>query len=104
MKGIRDPKAMQLACERMDQTREEIFRRNGLLDFAVPTIRAVCDGDADGDCEWGTCSTRTSVSRLARIGVYDCLYTALVEREGCELITADDRLKGSLPSHRIILL
>ena len=51
MKGIRDPDAMQKACERMDQTREEIFRRNGLLDFAVPTIRAVRDGDHDGDAD-----------------------------------------------------
>jgi predicted nucleic acid-binding protein len=40
----------------------------------------------------------------ARIGVYDCLYVALIEREGCELLTADDRLKRSLPSHRIVLL
>ena len=28
----------------------------------------------------------------ARIGVYDCLYVALAERDGCELLTADDRL------------
>jgi predicted nucleic acid-binding protein len=44
------------------------------------------------------------LSSLARIGVYDCLYAALIEREGCDLITADDRLKRSLPSHGIILL
>jgi hypothetical protein len=45
MQGIRDPESMRAACERMDRTREEIFRRNGLLDFAVPTIRALRDGD-----------------------------------------------------------
>jgi hypothetical protein len=45
MKGIRDPEAMRKACERMDRTREEIYRRNGRLDFAVPTIRALRDGD-----------------------------------------------------------
>jgi hypothetical protein len=45
MKGIRDPEAMRKACERMDRTLEKIFRRNGLLDFAVPTIRALRDGD-----------------------------------------------------------
>ena len=45
VKGIRDPEAMRKACERMDRTREEIYRRNGLLDFAVPTIRALRDGD-----------------------------------------------------------
>jgi hypothetical protein len=45
MKGIRDPEAMRIACERMDMTREEVYRRNGLLDFAVPTIRALRDGE-----------------------------------------------------------
>jgi predicted nucleic acid-binding protein len=44
------------------------------------------------------------LSSQARIGVYDCLYVALIEQEGCELLTADDRLKRSLPSHRIVLL
>jgi predicted nucleic acid-binding protein len=34
--------------------------------------------------------------RQARIGVYDCLYVALAEREGCELLTADDRLVRTL--------
>jgi predicted nucleic acid-binding protein len=32
----------------------------------------------------------------ARIGVYDCLYVALGEREACECITADDRLVRNL--------
>lgn len=32
------------------------------------------------------------ISSAARIGVYDCLYVALAEREGCQLITADARL------------
>ena len=31
-----------------------------------------------------------------RIGVYDCIYVALAEREGCDLITADDRLVRNL--------
>jgi predicted nucleic acid-binding protein len=44
------------------------------------------------------------LSSQARIGVYDCLYVALIEQEGCELLTADDRLERSLPSHRIVLL
>jgi predicted nucleic acid-binding protein len=33
-----------------------------------------------------------AIASRARIGVYDCLYVALAEREGCELITADERL------------
>jgi predicted nucleic acid-binding protein len=36
------------------------------------------------------------ISSQERIGVYDCLYVALAEREGCELVTADDRLVRNL--------
>ncbi len=36
------------------------------------------------------------ISSQARIGVYDCLYAALAEREGCELITSDKRLIDGL--------
>jgi predicted nucleic acid-binding protein len=36
------------------------------------------------------------IATKARIGVYDCLYVALAEREGCEFITADDRLVRAL--------
>ena len=32
------------------------------------------------------------ISSNARIGVYDCLYVALAEREQCELITSDEKL------------
>ena len=42
------------------------------------------------------------IASPARIGVYDCLYVALAEREGCELATADDRLlrtRASLSLH-----
>ncbi len=37
-----------------------------------------------------------TISRQARIGFYDCLYAALAEREGCELVTADARLLSNL--------
>jgi predicted nucleic acid-binding protein len=36
------------------------------------------------------------LSSQARQGVYDCLDIALAEREGCELITADDKLLKKL--------
>jgi predicted nucleic acid-binding protein len=36
------------------------------------------------------------IASRARIGVYDCLYVALAERESCELVTADARLINSL--------
>jgi predicted nucleic acid-binding protein len=41
------------------------------------------------------------LAQLFRQTVYDCLYIALAEREGCELATADDKLvkavRGALP-------
>ncbi len=36
------------------------------------------------------------ISSSERIGVYDCLYIALAERENCELLTADDKLVKTL--------
>jgi predicted nucleic acid-binding protein len=36
------------------------------------------------------------ISSTVRIGVYDCLYVALAERESCELVTADTRLVKNL--------
>jgi predicted nucleic acid-binding protein len=38
------------------------------------------------------------ISSLNRVGVYDCIYVALAEREGCELVTADDKLIKNLQS------
>jgi predicted nucleic acid-binding protein len=35
------------------------------------------------------------ISSRVRIGVYDCLYLALAEREQCDVVTADQRLKAS---------
>lgn len=36
------------------------------------------------------------ISSQMRVGVYDCLYVALAEREACELVTADDKLVKNL--------
>src|SRR5262245_32869797 len=39
------------------------------------------------------------IAKLFRQSVYDCLYVATAEREGCELVTADDKLiKGVQPA------
>jgi predicted nucleic acid-binding protein len=44
------------------------------------------------------------IASQASIGVYDCLYVALAEREGCELVTADARLINSLqPTYPFII-
>ena len=39
------------------------------------------------------------ISSQLRIGVYDCLYVALAEREKCALVTADDKLVKNLQLH-----
>ncbi|MGH7201789.1 MAG: type II toxin-antitoxin system VapC family toxin [Planctomycetaceae bacterium] len=36
------------------------------------------------------------IAHQTRASVYDCLYVALAEREGCELVTADSRLVNTL--------
>jgi predicted nucleic acid-binding protein len=36
------------------------------------------------------------ISSATRHGVYDCVYVALAEREGCELLTADQKLITNL--------
>ena len=43
VEGIRDPEAMDRACEEMDQRREEIRQRLGELNLAVELIREACD-------------------------------------------------------------
>jgi hypothetical protein len=43
--GIRDPEIMAKACERMDQLREEIRRKHGILDIGVPAIRELRDSE-----------------------------------------------------------
>ena len=37
-----------------------------------------------------------AIALTTRHAVYDCLYVALAEREGCELVTADDKLVKNL--------
>jgi predicted nucleic acid-binding protein len=39
------------------------------------------------------------ISSKSRSGFYDCLYVALAEREGCGLVTADDKLIKNLQPH-----
>jgi predicted nucleic acid-binding protein len=36
------------------------------------------------------------IASQARVGVYDCVYVSLAEREKCELLTADDKLIKNL--------
>ena len=43
------------------------------------------------------------LSSQARIGVYDCLYVALSEREQCRVVTADQRLLSAFPAYTVAL-
>jgi len=39
------------------------------------------------------------ISSKMRVGIYDCLYVALAEREKCALVTADDKMVKNLQPH-----
>jgi len=47
-KGVCDRAAMTVACERMDQLREEIRHKHGVLDIGVPAIRELRGELPDG--------------------------------------------------------
>ncbi|HUY87449.1 MAG TPA: type II toxin-antitoxin system VapC family toxin [Pirellulales bacterium] len=44
------------------------------------------------------------LSSASRLGVYDCLYVIMAEREGCELLTADERLVTVFKGHPVVSL
>jgi predicted nucleic acid-binding protein len=41
----------------------------------------------------------SAIVSLAKVTIYDALYVALAEREGCEFVTADARLVRNLQTH-----
>ena len=43
------------------------------------------------------------LSSQVKIGVYDCLYVALAEREQCQIVTSDVRLIGEFPHQAVSL-
>jgi predicted nucleic acid-binding protein len=44
------------------------------------------------------------IASQTRASVYDALYVALAEREGCQLATADEKLIKALPGFPIVSL
>jgi predicted nucleic acid-binding protein len=44
------------------------------------------------------------IASQTRATVYDALYVALAEREGCELVTADEKLVKLLPGFPLLSL
>lgn len=49
-------------------------------------------------------SRAIELSSQLRIGVFDCIYVALAEREGCDLVTADEKLIKALPGYPVVFL
>jgi predicted nucleic acid-binding protein len=47
----------------------------------------------------GLMARAITLSSTMRVGVFDCVYVTLAERERCEFVTADDRLLRSLQPH-----
>jgi Protein of unknown function DUF104 len=45
LSNVRDPKVMRQAAERMDQAREELYQKIGLVDVAVPILREIRDAE-----------------------------------------------------------
>lgn len=43
------------------------------------------------------------LSSTMRVGLYDCLYLALAQRELCRVVTADQRLLNAFPADTIAL-
>ena len=48
-------------------------------------------------------SRAVELSSQARIGVFDCLYIALAEREQCQVVTADQRMFTLFPAEAVSL-
>jgi predicted nucleic acid-binding protein len=48
-------------------------------------------------------SRAVELSSQARIGVFDCLYIALAEREQCQVVTADRRMFTLFPAETVSL-
>jgi predicted nucleic acid-binding protein len=40
-----------------------------------------------------------AISSQTRVGVFDCMYIALADQEGCPFVTADDRIIRNLQPH-----
>jgi predicted nucleic acid-binding protein len=104
-------KANQLRSDFTNQVHELIAPDSFPLEIAHALTKAERQGKiADGQSLWldmmTTCPIlhpslplmlrALKIASGARIGVYDCLYVALAEREGCNLLTADERLMRSL--------
>jgi predicted nucleic acid-binding protein len=85
--------------------------------FPVETLHALTKAERQKRITWGTAypiwqsimvdspvlhpyipllDRAYEIASAARIGIYDCIYVALAERESCELATADDRIIKNL--------
>jgi len=78
-KNVLTPAEGAQALQRMLQQLPQLF-------FAVPLLTRAYE-----------------IASQARMGVYDCVYVALAERESCSLVTSDQRLL-SLTGYPVVAL
>ena len=70
-------------------------RKGRISDFAAPLYGILSEGIDLHDATAlmpRVARIVASITSGMRFSIYDCLYVALAEREGCELITSDQRL------------
>jgi predicted nucleic acid-binding protein len=103
----------ELHSDKAKQIRDEY--RNAITEliapdiFPVETLHALTKAERQQRITHGTAhpiyipllDRAYEIAAAARIGIYDCIYVALAERETCEFATADDRiiknLQGQFP-------
>jgi hypothetical protein len=69
--------------------------------WTSPFLQSGCFETATSNMHQPLLPRAIAISLQFRHGVYDCLYIALAEREGCGLLTADTKLllklRGTFP-------
>jgi predicted nucleic acid-binding protein len=85
--------------DKAERLREDYH--NGLIELIAPDIFSIEMIHADCPvlhAHIPLLDRAYEIAAAARIGIYDCVYVALAERENCELATADDRIIKNLQS------
>jgi predicted nucleic acid-binding protein len=93
--GVCDLMALDIFPAEMGSSLLSAQKRGRISNFAPPLFGVLAESVQLHD----TTALLPAVARIVasitsgmKFSLYDCLYVALAEREGCELVTADDRL------------
>lgn len=73
--------------------------RRGLISNAQDRLNAIMANSPDLTFYLPLLGQAVEISRQCRVGVFDCLYIALAEREGCDVVTADQKMINAVVSH-----